>query len=183
LRWEIKNIKTFILKFKINFASLNLNTKYFLQKLKKLLAEEKQRELAGFYDADMDEDDEETKRLLSLAAQIEEKEALRRQEFRLNKGTNQPKMPRTVGRKRERSMSRLEQELGDLGLPVAKKRMRHLEEEQQREHQGGKKIRVGRSPSLPAPERVPRDEQGIPDKKVSHKTHYLALKFSEIWII
>jgi uncharacterized membrane protein YhiD involved in acid resistance len=87
-----------------------------LQKLKKLLEEEKRREQAGFYDADMDDDDEETKRLLSLAEQIKEKEDLRRQEFRLNKGTNQPKMPRKIGRKRERSMTRLEEELGGLGV-------------------------------------------------------------------
>ena len=129
------------------------------------MEEEKQREQAGFYDADMDEDDEETKRLLALAEQITEKEKLRRMEFGLNKGTNQPKMPRKVGRKRERSMSRLEQELGDLGVNIRKKKMRHLEEEQQKDHLG-KKIRVGRSPSVPAPERVPRDVQAMPDKKV-----------------
>ena len=114
----------------------------------------------------MDEDDDETKRLLSLAEQITEKEKFRRMESQFNKCTNPRKIPRTAGRKRERSMSRLEQELGDLGVHVDAKRMRNLEEEQQREHVGGKKIRVGRSPSVPVPERIPRDVKGLPDTKV-----------------
>ena len=130
------------------------------------MEEEKRREQAGFYDADMDEDDDETKRLLSLAEQITEKEKLRRMESQFNKGVNQPKIPRTAGRKRERSMSRLEKELGDLGVNIDSKRMKNLNTEQQREHVGGKKIRVGRSPSVPVPERTPRDVKGLPDRKV-----------------
>lgn len=145
-----------------------------LEKLKKLLEEEKRREQAGFYDADMDEDDEETKRLLSLAEQITEREKLRRMESQFNKGTNQPKIPRTAGRKRERSMSRLEKELGDLGVNIDAKRMKNLNIEQQREHVGGKKIRVGRSPSVPVPERMPRDVKGLPDKKIRIKAKKLA---------
>jgi hypothetical protein len=49
---------------------------------------------------------------------------------------------------------------------VRRKRMRNLEEEQQREHAGGKKMRVGRSPSVPVPAHVPRDVRAIPDQKV-----------------
>uniref|UniRef100_A0A914LCR6 Nucleolar GTP-binding protein 1 n=1 Tax=Meloidogyne incognita TaxID=6306 RepID=A0A914LCR6_MELIC len=145
-----------------------------VEKLKKLLEEEKRREQAGFYDADMDEDDDETKRLLSLAEQITEKEKLRRMESQFNKGVNQPKIPRTAGRKRERSMSRLEKELGDLGVNIDSKRMKNLNNEQQREHVGGKKIRVGRSPSVPVPERTPRDVKGLPDRKIRIKARKLA---------
>uniref|UniRef100_A0A914MEP0 Nucleolar GTP-binding protein 1 n=1 Tax=Meloidogyne incognita TaxID=6306 RepID=A0A914MEP0_MELIC len=145
-----------------------------VEKLKKLLEEEKRREQAGFYDADMDEDDDETKRLLSLAEQITEKEKLRRMESQFNKGVNQPKIPRTAGRKRERSMSRLEKELGDLGVNIDSKRMKNLNTEQQREHVGGKKIRVGRSPSVPVPERTPRDVKGLPDRKIRIKARKLA---------
>jgi hypothetical protein len=114
----------------------------------------------------MDNDDDETKRLLFLAEQITEKEKLLRMESQYNKSTNQPKIPRTAGRKRERSMSRLEKELGDLGVHVNAKRMRNLEAEQQREHVGGKQLRVGRSPSVPVPARIPRDIKGLPDTKV-----------------
>lgn len=121
----------------------------------------------------MDEDDEETKQLLKQAEQIMQKEEMCRMEFRAKKRTNRPKMTRKLGeRKRARSMSRLETELGALGVDVTKKRMRHLEEEQMRE-QTGRKIRVGRSPSLAAPEHIPRDERAIPDKKVSPIIHFL----------
>ncbi|KAL3121384.1 hypothetical protein niasHT_004968 [Heterodera trifolii] len=139
-----------------------------VEKLLKLRDEEKKREEAGFYDSDMDEDDEETRKLLREAEKITQKEQLRRMEFREKKSTNQPKMPRKIGRKRERSMARLEEELGDLGVDIASKKMRHLSEEQNRE-QRGKKIRVGRSPSVKAPPKTPRDVQGIPDKKIRVK--------------
>nr|CAD2189606.1 unnamed protein product [Meloidogyne enterolobii] len=95
-------------------------------------------------------------------------------ESQFNKGVNQPKIPRTAGRKRERSMSRLEKELGDLGVNIDSKRMKNLNTEQQREHVGGKKIRVGRSPSVPVPERTPRDVKGLPDRKIRIKARKLA---------
>jgi hypothetical protein len=130
-----------------------------------LKEEERKRELAGFYDEEMDEDDDETRELLKQAGKIKEKEDLLRMEFRMKKNVNQPKMPRRIARKRERTIGRLEDELGDLGVDIRKKKMRNFEEEQERE-QYGKKIRVGRSRSLSAPAVVPRDEQGIPNKKV-----------------
>lgn len=135
--------------------------------MKALRSEERNRELAGFYDKEMDDCDDRTKELLLQAAKIKEREDLMRMEFRLKKSVkNQPKIPRRIGRKRERTMDRLENELGALGVDIRKKRMKNFEDEQNRE-QIGKKIRVGRSRSLSAPPIIPRDEKGIPNKKVS----------------
>jgi hypothetical protein len=121
--------------------------------------------LAGFYDEEMDDDDDETRELLMQAEKIKEKEDLRRMEFRLKKNSHQPKMPRRIARKRERTIGRLEDELGELGVDIRQKRMKNFEKEQERE-QTGKKIRVGRSRSISAAPTIPRDELGIPDKKV-----------------
>lgn len=123
------------------------------------------REQAGYYDSDIAEDDEETKELLQQAEKIKAKEDLMRLDSRQRKSVEKAKMPRRIGRKRERSMSRLESELGALGVDITKKKMRNLELEQDRE-QLGKKIRVGRSPSLAASRPPPRQEIGVVDKKV-----------------
>jgi len=133
-----------------------------VEKFKRLKEEEKMREESGLYDSDLDTDDDETKELLIQAGQIKEKEDLMRMESKLKKGVDKPRLSRKVGRKRERTMDRLEHELGGLGVDIKSKRMRHLEEEQQREP-FGKKIRVGRSPSVSAQQALPRDVQGIPD--------------------
>lgn len=75
------------------------------------------------------------------------------------------KMPRKIGLKRSRLMSRFEKELGELGVDVTKKRMHNFETEQDRVERG-RKIHVGRSPSIQAHKSVPRDIKAMPDLKV-----------------
>lgn len=172
--WEGHNVADFVdpnivavstIQSSIMYVTIfhfNLRT---IQKLRALKEEEQLREQAGYYDSDIAEDDEETKELLQQAEKIKEKEDLMRLDSRLRKSVEKAKMPRRIGRKRERSMSRLESELGSLGVDITKKKMRNLEQEQDRE-QLGKKIRVGRSPSLAASRPPPRQEIGVVDKKV-----------------
>ncbi|KAI1733029.1 nucleolar GTP-binding protein 1 (NOG1) domain-containing protein [Ditylenchus destructor] len=144
------------------------------KKFQNLIEEEKKREEAGIYDSDIEIDDEE-KELLATAHKIKEKEDFIRMESRQKRKVDKPRMSRTIGRKRERTMSRLEDELGTLGVDITKKRMRNFHSEQERE-QFGKKIHVGRSPSIRAHYSVPRDEKGVPDEKVRGKVKKVARK-------
>ncbi|KAI1726562.1 nucleolar GTP-binding protein 1 (NOG1) domain-containing protein [Ditylenchus destructor] len=145
-----------------------------VQKFQNLIEEEKKREEAGIYDSDIEIDDEE-KELLVTAHKIKEKEDFMRMESRLKRKVDKPRMSRSIGRKRERTMSRLEEELGTLGVDITKKRMRNFHSEQERE-QFGKKIHVGRSPSIRAHHSVPRDEKAIPDEKMRGKAKKVTRK-------
>ncbi|VDD94044.1 unnamed protein product [Enterobius vermicularis] len=144
--WNGHNIADFI----------NANVK---ENLAELEEEEKQRIEAGYYDEDLDSDDEETRQLLEDAKRISEKEEMI---------VRKPRLTRSVGRKRERTMERLENELSELGVNIEAKRMRNLMIEQERVPTV-KKIRVGKSASLSAPEIPSRDVQGIPNIKVLRK--------------
>lgn len=84
----------------------------------------------------------------------------------MRKSVRKPRLTRSVGRKRERTMERLENELSELGVNIEAKRMRNLMIEQERVPTV-KKIRVGKSASLSAPEIPSRDVQGIPNIKVN----------------
>ncbi|EYB98479.1 hypothetical protein Y032_0131g1648 [Ancylostoma ceylanicum] len=138
------------------------------KKLADLLAEEELREKAGEYDSDLDSDDEETKEKLELAKQIREKEKLLALENHMNKSKAGSHVSRLNVRKRERSMNRLEEEMQELGVEVNTKRMKNLQGQAQKP-QLGKKIKVGRSPSLSASRPAPRDELAIPNKETRAK--------------
>lgn len=135
--WEGHNIIDFVdmniveVSFYYMFLSKNLN----FQKFKTLKEEEKKREEAGLYALDLDDDDEETTALLMQAEKIKEKEDLLRMESRL-KRVEKPRMSRKLGRKRDRTISRLEEEMNELGVDIKKKRMSHFIEEQEREQTG-----------------------------------------------
>jgi nucleolar GTP-binding protein len=133
-----------------------------------LSKEERERIEAGVYDKDLDSDDEETKKLLRRAVLIREKEELAKQEFRLKKGTDQPKVPRKIGQKRTRTMENFESAMSELGLDISKKKMRNLESDSQHPIRG-KRIRVGRSQSLVGNTALPRDVQGVPDLETYDK--------------
>lgn len=96
-------------------------------KLETLLREEELLEQAGEYESDLDSDDEETKEKLKLAMQIREKEKLLTLEHAVNKRVAGRVGSRVHSRKRERSMSRLEHELGELGVDVDTKKMKNLQ--------------------------------------------------------
>lgn len=134
--------------------------------LKKVKEEERLREEAGYYDEDLDSDDEETRKWLDDAARIEEKEKLRRLEHSLNK-KDKPQIPRRIIKKRERTMDKLEEELGELGVDMKKRKMSNLLEESEKPQRGKSVKRVGRTPSLPAKTATPRDQM-IQDVEVGH---------------
>ncbi|CAJ0936219.1 unnamed protein product, partial [Mesorhabditis belari] len=144
-------------------------------KLAALLEEERLRIEAGEYDDDLDSDDEETKDLLKTAEKIKEKEEMLKLESREKKSNQHHHISRSVARKRERTMDKLEEELGGLGMEVKAKRMKHLVTESARTP-SVKKIRVGPSRSLSANRSVPRPEQGLPQKEKREKVRKLAKK-------
>ena len=134
-------------------------------KLENLLREEELLEQAGEYESDLDSDDEETKEKLKLALQIREKEKLLTLDHAVNKRIAGRIGSRIHGsRKRDRSMSRLENELGELGVDVDTKKMKNLQG-QCAKPQLGKKMKVGRSRSLSAVRPAPRDELAFPDEE------------------
>uniref|UniRef100_A0A1I7TQ90 Nucleolar GTP-binding protein 1 n=1 Tax=Caenorhabditis tropicalis TaxID=1561998 RepID=A0A1I7TQ90_9PELO len=133
-------------------------------KLESLLKEEELLEQAGEYDSDLDSDDEETKEKMQLALQIREKEKLLTLEHAVNKRIAGRVGSRVHTRKRERSMSRLEHELGELGVDVDTKKMKNLQG-QCAKPQLGKKMKIGRSRSLSAVRPAPRDELAFPDEE------------------
>ncbi|WKY06823.1 hypothetical protein Q1695_006757 [Nippostrongylus brasiliensis] len=145
------------------------------KKLADLLAEEELREKAGEYESDLDSDDEETKEKLELARQIREKEKLLTLENQMNKSKAGRQVSRLNVRKRERSMGRLEEQMQELGVEIDTKRMKNLQGQAEKP-QLGKKMRVGRSPSLSASRPPPRDELGIPDKAKRLKAEKLRAK-------
>jgi nucleolar GTP-binding protein len=149
------------------------------QKLADLLKEEELREAAGEYDSDLDSDDEETKEKLELAKEIREKEKLLALENQFHKSKAGSQVSRKNVRKRERSMSRLESELNDLGVDVDVKKMKNLQGAAARPALG-KKVKVGRSRTLSAVRPAPRDELAIPDEKKRAKAVTLRNKAQRI---
>jgi hypothetical protein len=133
--------------------------------LKKVKEEERLREEAGYYDEDLDSDDEETRKWLEDASRIEAKEKLRRLEHTLNK-TDKPQIPRRIVKKRERTMDKLNEELGGLGVDMKRRKMANLIQESEKPQRGKSVKRVGRTPSLQAKRATPKDQM-IPDLEVS----------------
>ncbi|KAI6218364.1 Nucleolar GTP-binding protein 1 [Aphelenchoides fujianensis] len=151
-----------------------------VEMLKKIKDEEKLREEAGYYDEDLDSDDEETQKLLLDAQRIEAKEKLLRLEHALNK-VDKPQIPRTKGRKRERTLSKLEDEMSELGVDLKKRKMSNLRAEGERPTRGGKKMgNLGRARSLSAHRATPKD-QLIEDVELREKTKKIARKAQKPW--
>ncbi|CAD6196883.1 unnamed protein product [Caenorhabditis auriculariae] len=140
------------------------------KKLEALLHEEELLEKAGEYESDLDSDDDETKEKMKLALQIREKEKLLTLESQLTKSKAGRSGSRVISRKRDRSMSRLEEELGDLGVEIDVKRMKNLQG-QCAKPQIGKKMKIGHSLKNQPKQAPPRDEQAMPDveKRVKAK--------------
>jgi nucleolar GTP-binding protein len=135
------------------------------EKLNRLREEERLREAAGVYDSDVDSDNEEVKGLRRQAALIRSKQLIMAKDSH-DRNTNKSRLPR-VGRKRDRSASRLEQDMGELGVNIQVKRMRHLTEATEARN-AVKKIRVGRSLSAQGVRPAPRNER-IPSKALAVK--------------
>jgi hypothetical protein len=63
-------------------------------------------------------------------------------------------------------MDKLEEELGELGVDMKKRKMTKLREESEKPQRGKSIKRVGRTPSLPAKTATPKDQM-IPDMEVT----------------
>lgn len=118
--------------------------------------------------------DDETQELLKTGLLIREKEKMCHLQHIMG-NISGPRLSRVIGRKRERTMERFEEEMADLGIDLSKKRMRHLEEDASRPTRG-KTIKVGRSSSLSARTALPRDVQGVPDLETYDKVQLLRRK-------
>lgn len=89
------------------------------EKLNALEQEEDMRIEAGIYDYKVPELTETMKEIQDLAKQIREKKIILKDESRVNKQSTKPVMPRTaVARGRDRSVSRLRNEMEDLGVDM-----------------------------------------------------------------
>ncbi|KAF8374366.1 nog-1, partial [Pristionchus pacificus] len=139
-------------------------------KLAALLEEEENLKAAGEYDEDLESEDEE---LAENARKIADKEEELRFMAREKKSLNGKRTSRSVTRKRERTMDKLEQTMGELGVEIAPKRMKHLQEMAGREHTV-KKMKVGPSRSLSANRAESRDKLGIRDEKARSKSRVMA---------
>jgi nucleolar GTP-binding protein len=124
--WEGHNIADFV----------DVNIK---EKLELILKEEELREKAGFYDSDIDSDDEDTKDLRRQARLIRKKQNLLTKESREKRKVHGSKLGR-ISRKRERTRDRLESEMHELGVDVDGKMMPHFAENALRS--------VSRAPSI-----------------------------------
>ncbi|KHJ47023.1 NOGCT domain protein [Trichuris suis] len=136
-----------------------------LDKLKALEEEERLHEKAGFYDSDMEVDDEETADLLKQAALIRKRQMLIMKESRERRMSSRPRLPRQ-GRVVERNVNRLRKELADRGLEIGRKRLRHLTESEVSRPSSQKRVRFETSTdrSRSSSKVPPRDEQGVNEK-------------------
>lgn len=151
-------------------------------KLNELEKEEQLREETGMYDYKVPMLSDTMLEIVQMAKQIREKKAIMKDEARIQKASTKPIMPRTAAVKiRDRSVSKLKEEMEDLGIDMedtenahftktrrsrslsqpARKRMRLQSESRSR----------GRSSSKPS-----RDEMGIKDVAMKSKLKNIAHK-------
>uniref|UniRef100_A0A0R3RVY6 Ribosomal RNA-processing protein 8 n=1 Tax=Elaeophora elaphi TaxID=1147741 RepID=A0A0R3RVY6_9BILA len=160
--WEGHNIADFV-------AS---NVKDVLESIRK---EEEAKIQAGYYDEDLVLDDDETKKLFENAEKITEKENQLKVASQAKKSITKPRLSRSVVRKRDRTVARLEEQFRDLGADIDLSQLKNLAKEQLKEPTV-KKIRVGKSPSLVASRPPSRDVQGIKNDEVREMTKKVGRK-------
>jgi len=162
--WEGHNIA--------DFVDPNIKSK-----LTALLEEEHLRVNAGLYDDDMDSDDDDTREMRKQAKIIRRKQVIITKESREKRSSTKPKAPR-IGRKRERSRSRLESEMQELGVDLRAKKMHHLSDRSLSRVVSVKKARLDPSTNRvrSSSRAVPRDEQGLKDETQFTKVKKIANK-------
>lgn len=151
------------------------------EKLNELEREEEARIAGGLYDYKVPVLSEQMREIEQLANQIREKQMILKDETRVNKASTKPIMPRTAGAKvRGRSVSRLKEELGELGVDMedtedahfmkTKKRSRSMSESNAK-RQRLQSVSRNRSVSRPG-----RDEMGVKDVVMKSKLKNIAHK-------
>ncbi|KRX51220.1 Nucleolar GTP-binding protein 1 [Trichinella murrelli] len=138
------------------------------------MKEEELREKAGLYDeCESDTDDESAVALKKQAALIRKKQMLIMKESRERRSHQKPRLPRQ-GRKRERSVVRLKEEMQDRGLHIGNKRMHHLSESSVAPK--AKRIRRDSSAVGLRGTSISRDQKGIKDETMREKAQSLVRK-------
>ncbi|KAF2904018.1 hypothetical protein ILUMI_02155 [Ignelater luminosus] len=153
-------------------------------KLGELEKEEEMREEAGMYVVPKIELDETMREIKALALKIREKKFLIKDEARINKQSTKPSLPRTAGAKvRDRSVSRLRNEMEQLGVDMSETENAHFTRTKSRSRSTGppaKRMRMDSSEPRSESKnrsvsRTPRNELGVKDvamrKKLSKIAH------------
>merc|ERR1712227_108025 len=136
-----------------------------MEKLEALEKEEEARERAGYYDSDESQEDESYAEIKDLATKIRHKKAIMKADQILD-NTKKPTLNRkSVAKKRERSVSRLQnefEELGVTGLEVDNPDAHFNRARSSSRARPVKKMRVGEDGSR-SHSAVPRSQSGIRD--------------------
>ncbi|XP_076640785.1 nucleolar GTP-binding protein 1 [Halictus rubicundus] len=153
------------------------------EKLNQLEKEEQLREEAGMYDYKVPELSETMKEIVDLAKQIRDKKAIMKDEAMIQKASTKPVMPRTAAaRGRERSVTKLKEQMEDLGIDMEETEEAHFTKTRGRSRSlsqpAKKRMRMesasqsrARSSSRPA-----RDEMGVKNVAMRTKLKNIAHK-------
>ncbi|XP_048489366.1 nucleolar GTP-binding protein 1 [Plutella xylostella] len=148
------------------------------EKLAELEKDEELREEAGMYAVPKIELDETMKEIRELARQIRNKKAVLKDESRLTKQSTKPVMPRTTrARGRERSTTRLRDEMEKLGVDMSETKDAHFTRRRARSRSASgvankrAKMDDGRARSVSRPA---RDEQGVKDTTMARRAKNMA---------
>ncbi|KAI1280816.1 Nucleolar GTP-binding protein 1 [Halotydeus destructor] len=148
------------------------------RKLADLEQEEVERAANGFYDFSESEEDEEMQGIRTMAKEIRVRKKLMKNESIMKKSSTKSKMPRT-GRKRDRSLSRLRDELGSRGVDIEPGEEGHFADAARERSLSRPPLKRRREDSqgrVRSSSKVPRDESGIRDPVVRARIQKLANK-------
>merc|ERR1712172_407962 len=132
---ELEEGDDYIIDLKKNYALANPDQKYdvvpetwqghnvadfidpdIMEKLEKLEAEEEARERSGFYESEESEEDESYAEIKELAGKIRHKKAIMKADQFMDNTTKATLNRKSVAKKRERSVNRLQSEFEELGV-------------------------------------------------------------------
>ncbi|KAG7157307.1 GTP-binding protein 4-like [Homarus americanus] len=150
-----------------------------MTKLNQLLAEEEAREKNGFYDTNIEEEDETMKEIRKLAKRIREKKIINAINARLDKPKGKAVISRaTRKRERERSVSRLRSEFEELGVDMSDVNDCHFTRTRStsRSRPPLKKARTDSEGRVRSSSKTPRDQSGVRDVKMAKKLKKIGRK-------
>ncbi|MCL4137091.1 UNVERIFIED_CONTAM: hypothetical protein GTU68_020193 [Idotea baltica] len=144
-----------------------------MKKLEAMEEEEEARIKAGIYNLDVDPYTPEELKLLAMGKRISDKIAVINVNKRIDKSnTHRAPMPRpSRKRERERSVSKLRSQLGNLGVDLSDTKQAHFTRTQTRSTSKPpmKKARADSAGRVRSSSRAPRDESGVRDPEMLKK--------------
>ncbi|CAB4058829.1 NOG1 [Lepeophtheirus salmonis] len=148
-----------------------------MAKLDELEKEEEARENAGFYDSEVEEEDEGMEEIRELAGKIRTKKKLMKNDQRID-NTTKSIMPRTaVAKKRERSVSRLRHEFTELGVDMrGTDDANFTKTDRARSRSKIKRARMDSSGTVRSSNSVPRSQSGVRDSSQVSKINKMNKK-------